>query len=260
MKIALCFRGIARSLKHTISSIRTNIIEPAKRVGEVRVFTHLFDQAEIDNPRSHEHGPLDRSEHLLLQSDEVRLEAPNDCLALHGFDRLKAYGDPWKNEFTSLKNLVHELHSLREGWTMAEHWHPEVSLFLRPDLLYESSFESLLREIQTRTRQGLCIPIWQGCWGANDRFALATTHEAARTYAMRINHVLDYCSEMNRPLHAEKFLLHRLRYNKTPIWFTDIQARRVRSSGAYAPEKFSTIKGSNIPAWLHSLMTGFAKV
>lgn len=260
MKIALCFRGIARSLKHTISSIRSNIIEPAKRVGEVRVFTHLFDQAEIDNPRSNEHGSLDRSEHLLLQSDEVKLEEPNECLALHGFDRLKDYGDPWKNEFSSLKNLVHELHSLREGWAMAEKWQPEVSLFLRPDLLYESSFESLLRQVQTGSRRGLCIPIWQGCWGANDRFALATTQEAACAYATRINDVLNYCSETNKPLHAEKFLLHCLRHKQIPIWFTNIQARRVRSTGAFAPEKFSLVKGSNIPAWLHSLMTGFAKV
>jgi hypothetical protein len=260
MKIALCFRGIARSLKHTISSIRSNIIDPAKRIAEVRVFTHLFDQADIDNPRSNERGPLDRREHLLLQSDELYLEEPGQCLALHDFDRLKEYGDPWSNDFTSLRNLVHELHSLRQGWTMAERWKPDVIMFLRPDLLYESSFEVLLNKIQSNQRKGLCIPVWQGCWGANDRFAVATSLEAARTYALRISYIHDYCAGRNRPLHAEKFLLHRLRQEKTPVWFTNIRARRVRSNGAYAPEKFSVVKGSNLPAWFHSLSTGFAKI
>lgn len=260
MKIAICFRGISRSLKHTIASIRSNIIEPAKQVAAVRVFTHLFDQAEIDNPRSNERGPLDRFEHLLLESDELKLEEPDRCLALYEFDKLKTYGDPWGNEFASLKNLIHELHSLREGWAMAERWKPDVVMFLRPDLLYESSFEHLLKKVQKRWRKGLCIPIWQGCWGANDRFAIATTLGAARTYALRVNYIHEYCTRTKRPLHAEKFLLHRLRRDKTPTWFTDIRARRVRSNGAYAPEKFSTVKGSNLPAWLHSLSTGFAKI
>lgn len=260
MKIAICFRGISRSLKYTIASIRSNIIEPARQVAAVRVFTHLFDQAEIDNPRSNERGPLDRFEHLLLESDELKLEEPDRCLALYEFDKLKTYGDPWDNHFTSLKNLIHELHSLREGWAMAERWKPDIVMFLRPDLLYESSFEPLLNKIRTKQRKGLCIPIWQGCWGANDRFAVATTSLAACTYAMRIHHIHNYCVETNSPLHAEKFLLHRLRQDKTPTWFTNIRARRVRSNGAYAPEKFSTVKGSNLPALFHSFSTSFAKI
>ena len=58
MKIAVCFRGISRSLSHTIDSIRENVIAPSRTFGEVRVFTHLFDQKTIDNPRSGEKGEL----------------------------------------------------------------------------------------------------------------------------------------------------------------------------------------------------------
>jgi hypothetical protein len=259
MKIALCFRGIARSLQHTVESIRSHIIEPAEQFGDVRIFTHLFDQTTIDNPRSGEQGPLDRSEYLLLQSHEIKLEDPDECLSQHGFDALKTYGDPWNNNFTSLKNLIHELHSLKEGWKMAELWNPSITLFLRPDLLYASSFRHLFNEIQLSRRKGLCLPVWQGCWGANDRFAIATTHEAAIVYAERIDYVMDYCSTTRKPLHAEKFLLHQLRQNKTPLWFTRLQARRIRMGGDHAPEKFSTLKGSNVPAWIHGLKTGFGK-
>jgi hypothetical protein len=59
MKIAVCFRGISRSLSHTIDSIRENVIAPSRAFGEVRVFTHLFDQKTINNPRSGEIGQLD---------------------------------------------------------------------------------------------------------------------------------------------------------------------------------------------------------
>jgi hypothetical protein len=259
LKIALCFRGIARSLKHTVQAIRSHIVEPANQVGEVRIFTHLFDQAEINNPRSGEVGELDRSEYLLLESHEVRLEPSGDCLALHKFEDLKAFGDPWNNEFTSLRNLVHELHSLKEGWRMARAWQPDVVLFLRPDLLYQASFSSLFDEISKGCRKGLCLPIWQGCWGANDRYAIATTYTAADTYANRIDRIFSYCEKSGEPLHAEIFLLHCLREDRTPLWFTSIQARRIRAGGALAPEKFSTLKGSNLPAWYHGLITGFAR-
>lgn len=259
MKIALCFRGIARSLKHTIENIRRHILEPARAVGEVRIFTHLFDQAEINDVRSGEVGELDRTEYLLLKSDEVELEPPNECLALHRFEEIKTYGDSFNNNFSSMRNLIHELHSLKRGWLMAQVWEPDVVFFLRPDLSYQSSFQNLLEEIARGRRKGLCIPIWQGCWGANDRYAIATTPAAADTYANRIDRALHYCKKINGPLHAEIFLLDCLREDKTPVWFTKIQARRVRLGNVYRKEKFSSLKGSNMPAWYHGLMTGFAK-
>ena len=259
MKIALCFRGIARSLKHTIETIRSHIIEPAHELGEVRSFTHLFDQAEINDVRSGEVGELDRTEYLLLQSDEVQLEPPNECLALHKFEEIKTYGDSFNNNFSSMRNLIHELHSLKQGWAMAQAWEPDIVLFLRPDLAYQSSFKGLLAETIKVQRKGLCIPIWQGCWGANDRYSIATTPTAADTYANRIDRALDYCKKINGPLHAEIFLLACLREDKTPLWFTKIQARRVRLGNVYRKEKFSTVKGSNVPAWYHGLKTGFAR-
>ena len=115
MKIAICFRGISRSLTHTIESIRDNVFAPARELGEVKVFTHLFDQKEINNPRTGETGRLDTAEYQLLQSDWLTLEPPGECLAQHRFDALKSFGDPWNDQFSSLRNLIHELHSLKQG-------------------------------------------------------------------------------------------------------------------------------------------------
>ena len=102
MKIAVCFRGISRSLSHTIDSIRENVIAPSRAFGEVRVFTHLFDQKTINNPRSGEIGQLDSTEHQLLQSDWLSLEPPGECLEKNHYDTLKTFGDPWNDDFASL--------------------------------------------------------------------------------------------------------------------------------------------------------------
>ena len=42
-KISICFYGITRNLKKTYPSIEENIINPAKKHGEVKIFCHFFN-------------------------------------------------------------------------------------------------------------------------------------------------------------------------------------------------------------------------
>ena len=258
MKIAICFRGISRSLTHTIPSIRENVLIPARTLGEVRVFTHLFDQKEIDNPRTGEKGQLDTAEYQLLESDWLSLEPPGECLAQHRFDELKSFGDPWNDNFSSLKNLIHELHSLKQGWLAAQAWDADAYLFLRPDLLYHQSFMPVLQQIAQHQKSGLCVPLWQGWGGCNDRFAIANTRAAARCYAERVDRAVDYCTHIGKPLHAEEFLLHCIKQDNIPLWFTGIKGSRVRAHGALAKENYKLVRKSNLPAVWHAFTTGFA--
>ena len=258
MKIAVCFRGISRSLSHTIDSIRENVIAPSRAFGKVRVFTHLFDQKTINNPRSGEIGQLDSTEPPLLQSDWLSLEPPGECLEKNHYDTLKTFGDPWNDDFASLRNLIHELHSLKQGWLAARDWQADAYLFLRPDLLYHESFQPVLERIARHQKSGLCVPLWQGWSGCNDRFAIATTAEAARAYAERVDHAVNYCKQSARSLHAEKFLLHCLVRDRIPLWFTTIKGSRVRAHGALANENYKLLRKSNLPAVWHALNTRFA--
>ncbi len=258
MKIAVCFRGISRSLSHTIASIRENVLAPARMLGDVRIFTHLFDQKEINNPRSGETGQLNTSEYQLLESDWLSLEPPGECLEQNHYATLKTFGDPWNDDFASIRNLIHELHSLKQGWLAAQSWQADAYLFLRPDLLYHDSFQSVLQQIALNKKSGLCVPLWQGWGGCNDRFAVATTTAAARSYAERIDHAVDYCRQTSKPLHAEEFLLHCLVRDQIPLWFTTIQGSRVRAHGALARENYKLLRKSNLPAVWHGLKTRFA--
>jgi len=66
-RIAIGFFGITRSLKWTLSSIQKNIIEPARSLGDVRLYAHLYQQEYVLNPRSGEDHPMDPHEHQLLE-------------------------------------------------------------------------------------------------------------------------------------------------------------------------------------------------
>jgi hypothetical protein len=258
MKIALCFRGISRSLTHTISSIRDNVIAPAKEFGEVRVFTHLYDQSEIDNPRSGEKGKLDIDEYRLLNSDWLSLEPPDKCLAVYDFEFLKSFGDPWGDNFYSLRNVVHALHSLKQGWLAAQSWGPDVYLFLRPDMYYHQSFGLILQKIAKQRHCGLGVPLWEGWGGCNDTFAIANTAAAASCYAERIDRVSDYCRRTGKPLTAEVYLLDCIKEQNVPLWFMNIEASRVRSSGIFVQENFKLLRESNLSVFLHAAKTRFA--
>jgi hypothetical protein len=258
MKIAVCFRGISRSLSYTIGSIRDNVFAPARSFGEVKVFTHLFDQRDINNPRTGELGVLNAEEYQLLDSDWLVLERPDDCLATYNFEYLKSFGDPWGDNFYSLRNVVHALHSLKQSWLAAQSWGADVYLFLRPDMVYHHSFDTVLQKIAKRWHAGLGVPLWEGWGGCNDTFAIANTAQAASCYAERIDRVNDYCKRTGKPLTAEVYLLDCIKEQNVPLWFMNIEASRVRSNGVFVNENFQLLRESNLSVFLHAASTRFA--
>ena len=133
-KVAICFFGITRSLSHTRASIEAHVLAPARQLSSPKIYAHFFLQKEIDNPRSGEKGILDYEEYRLLPSDWLKLEEPDHCLAQWNFEGLKAWGDSWQDEFRSLRNLIHQLHSLHTVTEAALADGTEVCLFCRPDL------------------------------------------------------------------------------------------------------------------------------
>ena len=139
-RIAIGFFGVSRSLKWTLPSIRENIIEPARQLGDVRLFAHLYQQAHITNPRSGEDDPLDPEEYRLLECDEVRLEEPGHCLEEARYEWILSHGDAFHDGGKSLANLIHQLHSLQVVGRMMELWNPALIILARPDLQYQDSF------------------------------------------------------------------------------------------------------------------------
>ena len=240
-KIAICFFGITRSLTQTVGSIESNILQPARAVGEVRTFAHFFQQLEIDNPRSGEKGVLRQEEHTLLSPDWLELEEPDLCLAEMDFETMKSYGDTWKDGYRSLRNLAHQLHSLDRATNAALDWKPDICIFARPDLMYWDSFEKVLRKAIRAPDRTAFIPSWQHWGGLNDRFAVCIGEDAIRAYGMRKNLLLG-SHHPSYGIDSENLVKHALDLAEVDERYFNVRASRVRNDGTIKREDFQDPK------------------
>lgn len=241
-RIAVCFFGITRSLSHTLPSIEANMLGPAQATGcHVRRHAHFFDQAQIDNPRTGESGVLVQGEHDLLNLDQVTLEAPGDCLTQWDFEGLKSFGDFWGTDFTSLRNLVHQLHSLNRVTGAALADGADIVIFARPDLEYHDSLAKPLRAAVRAAQAGqtgVWLPWWQAWFGRNDRFAICVGQATIKAYGTRVTRMRDFCEQGPRPMHAEAFLSFVLEDAGVQVHPIGQRASRIRAGGQRADEEF----------------------
>ena len=258
MRISVCFFGITRSLRHTFPSITENVLAPARRLGDVRVYSHFFRQVEIVNRRNGEAGTADPDEHLLLGSDSIDLEDPDVCLAEWDFEGLKRHGDFWVNDFVSLRNLVHQLHSLRRVTKAAlddlAADEPAIIVFCRPDLRYHDSLALHLDAAAASPGDLVMVPRWQAWTGVNDRFAICRGVRAASLYGRRIESAHDFCATMGGPLHSERLLGHILAASDVPVRKMPARASRVRVDGTERWEDFAHPVLSRMRRNLHAVL------
>lgn len=239
-RIAIGFFGVTRSLRWTLPSIRENIIEPARQLGDVRLFAHLYQQTHITNPRSGEDDPLDPEEYRLLECDEVRLEEPGHCLEAARYEWILSHGDAFHDDGKSLANLIHQLHSLQVVGEMIELWNPELIILARPDLHYQDSFAKVLSDQLHRPNKYIAVPNWQWYGGVNDRVAIGSKR-ACLAYASRIQLIPAYLKKTGGPLPAERFLRFCLNFHGLIPVPVRLKASRMRANGRMEQENFKPI-------------------
>lgn len=235
--IAICFFGITRSLNHTFCSIDKNVLSAASKHGRIKIYSHFFLQEYISNPRSGEAGSYDIDEYKLLDSDWIELEAPDACLSLWNFHEICEFGDFWGDDFRSTRNLVHQLHSLRQVTLAVERDAMEMCIFCRPDLIYHHRFGAIVSKALSQRGDHVWLPYWESWNGYNDRFAICKGSNAIRAYGRRIELMNKFCRKMG-PLHAEKLVKFSLTENRIDTRFTGLRASRVRLDGVVKEEDF----------------------
>jgi hypothetical protein len=255
-KIAICFFGITRSLSHTVSSIKLNVLDPATERGKATVYSHFFLQKDLINPRSGELGQLDPNEHRLLPNDWLQLEESDACLSEYDLPRLKSWGDSWQDDFRSLRNLVHQLHSLNAVASAALSDGADICIFCRPDLTYHDSLLRPLGRAAAVNRPTVFLPYWQPFGGLNDRFAVCAGAEAISAYGQRIRQIHDFCATTSKPLHSEELLAYSLSRAGVDIRKIGTRASRTRLGGLQIYEDFSRpwvshVKDSVRPTAIH---------
>ncbi len=237
-KIAICFFGITRALDLTIRSIRTHVIAPAREMGEPDICAHFFLQKTVENTRSEESGTLDLDAHSLLEPDWLDLEEPDQMMDAPFVAELKSHGDYWEDDFRSLRNLIHQLHSLDRVTQAALDRGAEICVFARPDLTYHDPLSAPLRRAVDGQGSLVQLPYWQPFTGLNDRFSICRGRDAIAAYGQRLRQATAFCSEHQAPLHAESLVHFALEQAQIPVETIPHRATRTRIGGHRINENF----------------------
>ena len=237
-KIAIAFFGLIRHGPSTHASLVQNVFRVLDRANyDYDTYCHTYDKRFISNPRSgeknHEIKNVAHYANLLGQCGKAIDTQPDMDTSPY-----TAHGDPWKDGFKSLHNLLCQLRSLKAVtalWAGAASTYSAV-LYLRSDLVYSDPLDihSLCWVCHGAKRREMRIvaPFWHACNGLNDRLALGTPAAMLR-YGRRGDHAQQYAS--HSALHSESFLLHHMRAVNAKIRFTPQRALRVRANGRIEP-------------------------
>ena len=240
-KTAICFWGITRYPEGVIESIRKNIFQKARNLGETKVFCHFFNLKILNNQRSGERDIFLENNWELFNPDNLIFDEPNIVIDEY-FKNIKKYGDAFNDNYKSLSNLLHALYSLKKVFNSCKNYKADSYLFVRPDLLYFDSIERYLNKSLFTKEDCIFLPAWQSHNGLNDRFSICSTRNAALTYATRIDYAIDFCRSKSQPLHSEYLLKYAVEKSENKIVFINTRAARVRANKKIKKEDFKIAK------------------
>ena len=234
MRVAVVMFGIPRGAQATLPRIRRLWLEPLRHVSDLKVVCHLFRQVRVENPTTGEHGRISNADLHAFSDFDCAAEDPDPSALLEELEQMRTFGDFAEDNLISLRNLLHQLHSLQAATLLAERFGPDAVVFLRPDLLYHAPAPiSAILGVGPRT----CIlPPWHWWGGYNDRLSICGS-DAYRSYGSRGRLKLDYCRSLG-PLHPEKLLRFALRAGGVRLRTLDVHASRVRVNGVVKQEDF----------------------
>jgi len=235
MRIAVCFFGITRNFgKFALDSINSNLLAPVAQLDpNFRKIAHFNRIDRITGKRSPENNvSVDTEEYKLLNCDPVALTDQEEVDQSIDFDHIKQYGDSWRNDFSSLENLLRQFYSLNAvtDLLLREGRHYDLIIFSRVDLRFAVRLK--LPKIRPAT---LYTPRFDRFRGLNDRFALGDLPTMV-AYGRRQSMARQYCSHLGVPLTAEHYLFWCMKKQGFATRFlTSLEFNRIRAQGKIIP-------------------------
>lgn len=232
MKIALCFWGLTRSLKHTIHSIKKHILTIFKNYNiEYKIFMHTykFDSRYI-NPRAQEYDiNLDFDEYKLLNPDYVEIDDQDEVKQIINVFKYRTHNDPWESGYVSVDNFLCAMYSKKQLGQMVENCEEtfDYIIYLRPDVKYHTHFD--IKYLSFVNKYSICTPNFHLFPKLNDRFCLLTQDNLKQYYSL-FDKMYEY--SLTHPLHSERFqyyvFINDYRWN---IKYIPFLFNRVRANG-----------------------------
>lgn len=240
MRVAILYFGIARRPEATVPSLRRHILDRNRDL-DITTIAALNLPDIIDNPRSKESGILPRPEDVFhLGADHYLLARQSDAAIAEHLVAAQQAPDIFQDDWRSVRNLLHQLLSLKRGWSYCAQVLGgfDLYLFLRPDLDYLGDIDIAALAASFEGEHAIALPEWNSWGGFNDRFALAAPKAAAH-YANRIDLVPGFCRN-GRSLHGEMFLGEALQRGGCAAGLLPVEARRIRANGQAWTENFAS--------------------
>jgi hypothetical protein len=235
MRVAVCFFGITRNFgKFALDSINSNLLASVAQLDpRFRKIAHFNRIDRVTGKRSPENNvPVDSEEYKLLNCDLVALTDQDEVDQKIDFDYLKSFGDSWRNDFSSLRNLLRQFYSLNAvtDLLLRDGGQYDLVIFSRVDLRFE------VRLRLPKIRPATLYTAWFDRFrGLNDRFGLGDLPTMV-AYGRRQSMVRQYCSELKSPLTAEHYLLWYMKRNGFATGFlTSLEFTRLRAQGKIIP-------------------------
>lgn len=232
MKIALCFWGLTRSLKHTIYSIKKRILNILKNNNiEYKIFIHTYSfDSEYINPRAHEFNiELDFDEYKLLNPDYIEIEDQDTVKEIIDVYKYRTHPDPWDSDYISVDNFLCAMYSKKQLGKMVENCEESFDyiIYLRPDVKYHTYFD--VKYFTLVNKYSVCTPNFHLFPKLNDRFCILSKNNLKQYYSL-FDKMHEY--SVSNPLHSEKFQYHVMNYNyRWNIKYIPFYFNRVRANG-----------------------------
>lgn len=233
MKVALAFWGITRSLKYTIGSINTNVLDVLKKNKiEYDIFMHTYKLNNYINKRTNEiSNNVDNEEYNLLNPNFVEIHDQDNIKETLNLKKYRTHGDPWNTNYNSLDNFILAQYSKSKVVKMIKDTNTNYDyiIFLRPDVKYIKPLN--LKIFKSVNNNTIAIPDKQlyGIFRFNDRFCICNRNTYQK-YGDVFNLLLQISKRV--PLHSETVLgrLMIKKYRLKIVRFR-IEFARVRTNG-----------------------------
>ena len=232
MKVALCFWGLTRSLKHTIQSIRKHILQPLQEAQiEYTIFMHTYTMStKYHNPRAGEiNMNLDFNEYQLLNPDYIQIDDQDEIKTKIQIEKYHSLPDPWDTNYISLDNLICAMYSKKQLGFMVKNCNEQFDyiVYLRPDVRFLNNLD--VRYFNLTHKNIICTPNFHLFPRLNDRFAIIKPCNLNK-YSKMFNEMYEYSRLF--PLHSERFQYNIMTQSfKWKIIYIPIHFNRVRING-----------------------------
>ena len=186
---------------------------------------HTYYLDSLTNSRSKEKGiKLDNDEYHLLAPNFFTMENQNDVVSklnLKSYHKLTK--DPWKDNYSSLNNMILALRSQSKAYSLIKHLNFKYYVYLRPDVNFLSQISSLMK--QNITDNMIIVPDFHGSGGYNDRFAICSPK------TVHIYERFGYLKKCGITLHSESILKKKMIDAKVNVKTVKFYFQRIRANG-----------------------------